>query len=159
MGAARQPAQHIFCASNGQHPGLGGAVERRQEEKPAGLHEAAAGPQEQIDVRHVLHDLEGQNDVELCAAFGQRLGGALAIVDGEVLARSMDGRGRDVAGRGVHAGDRRAEPGHRLADQTAATADVEQRQSRQRFAVQGVALPVRSHPVADVGDPHRIQPV
>ena len=107
----------------------------------------------------MLDDLECQHDVELCAAFGQRLGGALAIVDGEVLARSMHGRGRDVTGRGVHAGDRRAEPGHRLADQTAATADVEQRQSRQRFAVQGVALPVRSHPVADVGDPHRVQPV
>src|SRR6478609_8284740 len=37
MGAARQPAQHVLSARDGERPGFGGAVERRQEHQPARL--------------------------------------------------------------------------------------------------------------------------
>jgi hypothetical protein len=66
------------------------------------------------------------------------------------------GRG-DVAGGGVDAGDPGAEPGHRLAQQPAAAADVEQVESAERRAREGVALPVGGGAVAQVADADRVQ--
>ena len=130
--AARQPAQDVFAAGDGQRPGLGGAVERRQEQQSAGLHHAAAGSQEQRDVGHVLDDLQRQHDVEPAARFGQRLGGALAVVDLQPLLAGMQRRDSDVARRRIDAGHLGAQPGHRLAEQAAAAADVEQAEALQR---------------------------
>src|SRR5471032_1159931 len=62
---ARHPAQDIFCAGDGERPGLGGAVERREEQEPARLHQLSARAHEQVGIGHMLNDLERQHDVEL----------------------------------------------------------------------------------------------
>ena len=90
---------------------------------------------------------------------GQRLGGGLAIVDGEALALGVQAGGGDVALGGVDAGDGGAKPGHRLAQKAAAAADIEQRQALQRCSRQRVALPVAGGAVADITQPRRVQVV
>jgi hypothetical protein len=107
----------------------------------------------------VLDDLQRQHDVELRARLGQRLGRALAVVDGERLSLGMQGGDADVPGGRVDARHPRAQAGHRLAQKPAAAADVEQRQVLQRRARQGIALPVGCGAVADIADAQRIEPM
>ena len=107
----------------------------------------------------MLDDLQRQHDVELPALDGQRLGSRFAIVDGEALAGSVQAGRRDVAFAGVDAGDRGAQPRHRLAQQAAAAADIEHRQTLQRRARQRVALPMDGGAVADITQPQRVQAV
>ena len=71
----------------------------------------------------------------------------------------MQAGGRDVALGGIDAGDLRAEPRHRLAEQPAAAADIEHRQALQRAARQGVALPVGGGAVADEAEANRVKPM
>ena len=63
----------------------------------------------------------------------------MAIVDVELRLRRMDLRHGDVARGRVRAHDLRAQPRHRLAEQTAPAADVEQPQPLERPRRLGIA--------------------
>ena len=64
---------------------------------------------------------------------------------------------RDVALDGVDAGDAGAEPRHRLGQQAAAAADVEQREACQGAGRQRVAAMTGGDAVADEGDARRVE--
>src|SRR6185312_12747150 len=53
MRAARQPAQHIFRADDGEREGFERAVERRRDEAAAGLEQPRHGAEEEIAVGDV----------------------------------------------------------------------------------------------------------
>ena len=114
--------------------------------------------QEQVDVGNMFDDLERQHDVELRAGCSERLGGLPAIIDRELLAGGMPERDGDVALGGVDAGHRGAEPRHRLAEQAAAAADIEHRQALEGTG-KSIAPPMLGGTIADVGEPHRVQPM
>ena len=59
--AARQPAQHIFGAHDGEREALGGAVQRRSTKRPPGRTSAQAVATKASRVGHVLDDLHGQH--------------------------------------------------------------------------------------------------
>ena len=67
MGAARQPAQHVFGADDREREALQRAVERRRDHQPAGLHHRGAACDEQRHIGDVLDHLHGQHDVEALA--------------------------------------------------------------------------------------------
>ncbi len=160
VGARRQPAQYVLGADDGQHVGLEGAVDRRQQHQPTGTHEPGAGRQECADVGHVLHDLEAGDDIERAALGRQLLGCAGAIVDGQPLRLAVPPRRLDVFSSRVEARHTRAEPRKRLADEAAAAADIEQRETRQRPQPAALPLEMAEDLVAqelDTGGPQLVQ--
>ena len=63
----------------------------------------------------------------------------------------------DVGLGRIDADDLGAEPRHRLAEQAAAAAYVEDAQALERPCRMRVAAETRRHLVADIGEPHRVE--
>jgi hypothetical protein len=87
----------------------------------------------------------------------QRLGGEQRDSRSRAPARRRGRGGADVALRGVDGGDLETQPGHRLGEQAAAAADVEQAQALERRA-QRRRAEARERLVADEGQADRVEP-
>ncbi len=82
MGAARQQAQHIFSPDNSEQPGLGVAVERREEHAAARLHEAVAGGDDSTRIGHMFQHFEASHGIKAFRLFGgQGFDRNLAVVE------------------------------------------------------------------------------
>jgi hypothetical protein len=121
-----------FGADDRHEVAPGVAVERRADHQPAGLQQALAGGEVGERVGYVLDHLHVQQDVEALARLHQRLGGGVAVVDVEARLGGVKPRHGDVAGGGVGADHLGAQPRHRLGQEPAAAADVEQAQAGER---------------------------
>ena len=64
MRALRQPAQDVFGADDGEAEGFQRAVERGDEDQPAGLEQPGAGRDEGGGIGDMLDDLHVEDDVE-----------------------------------------------------------------------------------------------
>ena len=64
VGAARQPAQDVFGADDGEEPRLHRAVDRGGDHHPAGLQDRRTGGDEGRHVGDVLDHLQDRDDVE-----------------------------------------------------------------------------------------------
>ncbi len=160
MGAHRQPAQDVFGADHRHGHGLGRAVERGHDHEAAGRHQPRGVLQEGRMIGNVLDHLHIQHQIERRLAMGQQfLGRAAAIVDVQALFGGVGAGGADIALGRIHAGDRKAQPGHRFAEQASAAADVQQAQALERTALGDVASEPQGRLVADEGQAHRIEPV
>ena len=133
MGAAREPAEDIFCADNGESKGFGGPVHCGEDDDAARGKQLGGGFQEGSRIGDVFDDFEIEHDIIGASAFSEQgFGGAGAEINVETAATGMGEGGFDVRFGGVNAGYVGAEPCHRLADETAAAAYVEQFQAGQR---------------------------
>jgi hypothetical protein len=125
MGAARQPAQDVFGGEDGECRCLHRAVDGGDEHQAAGADHLRAGGHEEFDVGDVFDHFHVQHDIEGLAGFGQLLGRHGAVIDRHARGLRMRGGDADVLFGGVGADDRRAHAGHRLGQQAAAAADIE----------------------------------
>ncbi len=132
MGAFGQPAHHVFGANDGHGKAFGISVDGRADVKAAGFQQLLAGGQIGERIGHVLDNFHVEHDVELLAVGGHVLGGSHAVIDGQARLFGVNLRHGDVARGGIDAHDCRPKPGHRLAQQTAAAADVENAQAFKR---------------------------
>jgi hypothetical protein len=105
----------------------------------------------------VLNNLHGEHDVESLARRGERLGRRRAIVDGQAGGCGMQPGHLDVDGGGVGADHIGAEPRHRLRQEPAAAADVEQPQGGERLRFSRIAAEMARRNVANIGQPHRVE--
>src|ERR1700694_5553285 len=80
MGAARQPAQYILGADDGERKALPVAVDGRDHHHAAGLEHRGAAVEEHADIGNVLDHLHRQHDLEAFAHV-HLLGGGAAVVD------------------------------------------------------------------------------
>jgi len=156
MGAARQPAQHIFRPDDGEGEAAQGAVEGGEHQHPARRHQLAGGAHEQADVRHVLHHFQRQHGIEAGAGGGERLGGDRAVVDLEAALLGMAAGDDDVAGGRIDAGHLPAHPRQRLGQQPAAAADIQYREPGERAQRLGIAMEMPHHRIADHAQPGRV---
>ena len=99
---------------------------------PPGFTISRAFAQEQADIGDVLDHFHVEDDVERLALLGEGLGRGGAVVDAEPALRGVQLRHLDIVGRRIGADDLRAQPRHRLAEQAAAAADVEDAQAFER---------------------------
>ena len=157
MRPARQPAQYVFGPDDRQREALGGAVQRGQDEEAARPHQRASGGQEGVGVGHVLDHLQGEDDIEKVAGFGQGFRRRGAIVDGQPAGHGVAHRRRHVVGGRVDAGDAAAEPCQRFGQQPAPRADVEDRQAIERQGPVGRHGEMAHHRVAQVADADGIE--
>ena len=124
MGAARQPAEHVFGPDDRQRERPRSAVQGRADKGAARLDQGAQGGKELIEIGNVLDDLEGEDGIEALAGTRQRSDIRNAVIDREPARLGVvAGRG-DRLRVGVDPGDPKAEPGHRLGDEAAAAADI-----------------------------------
>ena len=107
----------------------------------------------------MLDDFEIQDDIERFAGLGQRLRRAVPVVDLETRLRGMGAGDFHRLHPGIDPGDRRAQPGHRLADQAAAASEVDNAQAVERPAARRVQAEVSADRVANQAEPRRVQPV
>src|ERR1700686_4042081 len=102
MGAARQPAQHIFGADDGERKAYPVAVYRRDHHQAAGLQHRGAAGKEHADIADMLDHFHRQHDVEALADVHLLHRGA-AIIDRQMPLVGVQLGGGDVAGGGVDA--------------------------------------------------------
>ncbi|SIT53206.1 conserved hypothetical protein [Mesorhizobium prunaredense] len=157
MGTARQPAQHIFGADNGQAQRLQRAVDGGDEHDAAGLEHLAAFGHEQVDVGNMLDHFHVEDDVEFLTGVSQVLCCRGTVIHHHADVGRMQLGHFDVGGGCVGADHFGAKPRHRLAQQPAAAADVEDAQALERPRRAWVAAEARRHLVAYIGKPDRIE--
>jgi hypothetical protein len=157
MGAARQPAQHVFGTDDGQGKAFERAVERGDDHQAGRLHHLGATAHEQRQVGHVLHHLHGEHDVEALGGVGNSLGGRAAIVDDHADVVGMSPGDLDIDGDRIGAQHGGAEPCERLRQNAAAAADIENAQILQAIEALGVAAKARAGLIADIGEADRIE--
>ena len=87
----------------------------------------------------------------------QRLDPADPIVDLQPLAERMLARRGDILGRRIDPGHPRSKPGQRLGEQAGAAADVRRPPPFERPQGAFVQPPMLINPVANVGEPHRVE--
>ena len=105
----------------------------------------------------VIDDFERHHDI--VALRHNCLGGRGFILNVELCGSRMGLCCLDGLSCGVDAGDGRAEPGQRLADEAATAADVEHAQARKALRRFRVAGEVATDLVADISEPDRIYAV
>ena len=157
MRAARQPAEHIFRADDGESMRLQRAVERGDEHEASRLQHGCAIGEEAHRVGDMLDHLHVEDDVEGFARRRQRFGRRAAIVDVEALFGGMDARRRDVLLRGIRAHHLRAEPGHGFRQEPAAAADVEEAQALEGADGRRIEAEMGDRALADIAEPYRIE--
>ena len=136
-----------------------GAVQGGRDERAARRDEPRHGGEEQRRVMRVLRHFERQHGIEALAACGQILGRRLAVIDGKpgfAGMRAGDGERRRV---GVDPRHGEAEPRHRLGDEPAAAANVQEPEPGERRERAGLAREMADQPIADEAEPHRVEPV
>ena len=141
MGAARQPAQHVFGADDGERKALPVAVQGRDHHQAAGLEHRRAALEEHADIGDVLDHFHRQHDIEAFAHVHLLDRGA-AVVDRQMALLGVQPRRGDIAGGGIDPDHLRAQPGERLAQQPGAAADIEDAQAPQ--AIQASARCART---------------
>ena len=159
MRALGQPAHHPFGAEDRHAEALGVAVQGRADLQAAGAQQVVAGG-EVVDRRgDMLDHLHVEHHIELLARGRHVLGGGVAIVDLEARLLGVQPGHGDVARGGVGTDHRRAQPRHRLAQQPAAAADVEQAQALERRPGREIAVELRRDLLGDVAQPAGVEHV
>ena len=125
--------------------------------RPPGFTISAQRATNRLQIGDVLDHLHGEHDVEALAGIRERLGGGRAVVDAEPGLAGMQPRRRDIGLRRVRADDGGAEPCQRLAQNTAAAADIEHAQTRQRIEPFRISLELPASGLLDETEPHRIE--
>ena len=126
---------------------------------PPGLISVAAGGEVRRRIGHVLDDLHVEHHVEALARRREALRRAVPVVDGEARLRRVQRGDGDVARRRVDAGDLGAEPRHRLGEEPAAAADVEEPEAGEGPRRLRVATELGRDLVDDVVEPAGVQHV
>ena len=93
------------------------------------------------------------------AGFGQRLHRAVPIVDFKTRLPGVGPRDLDGLGPGVDSGNRGAEPRHRLADQAATAAEIDDAQPVERPRAGRVDAEIPANRIADHAQPRRVHAV
>ena len=146
MGAARQPAQHIFGADDRQRKLFIVRLSVAAIIMPPGLHHLGAALHEQVDIGDMLDHFHRQHHVEALACVGQVLRGDGAIVDRAGRPARHARADLDIGLGRVGADDLRAEPRQRLGQDAAAAADIEDAQAREAADLLGFAPEMRRRP-------------
>jgi hypothetical protein len=105
----------------------------------------------------MLDHLHVEDDIEAFAAGSELLGGGHPVIDCEFLLGGMDVGGLDVALGGVDADNLRPEAGHRLGQEPAAAADVEEAEALEGAKRHRVEAKPGSRLLADIGQPDGIE--
>src|SRR6202043_1389638 len=105
--------------------------------------------EERLAIGDVLDDFEGEGDVEALARGGDLLDAGGTVVDGKSPGLGVGAGDFDRRPGGVDTGHGKAEPGHRLGHEAAATADVDQPQTLEGPHGFGVAAKGREQLPAD----------
>ena len=162
VGAARQHAQDVLGADDGEQKALKGAVDGGYKQQPARRDPARHGLYKGGDIADMLDHLKRQHHVEPLVG-GQRLGRiAKPVLDRNSVRCGMQSGRRQVAGRSINAHQVGTPPCQRFCQQTTAATHVEDAQARQRRCtsrpkVRGepVDQVAQSQGIGDVQRPHR----
>jgi hypothetical protein len=132
--ALGQQLEHMLGADDGEQEGLGVAVQRREEQPAARLHECCAGLDDGRRVGHVLEHFHAGQHLERRRLLGrQRLGGDFAVFDRRCLRlHGMQLGDLQRFGRQVDAQHLRAAARHRIRQDAAAATDIEHALAGQR---------------------------
>ena len=107
--------------------------------RPPGFSSAAQVRDEGAGIGDMLDHLHVEDDVEALARRRQVLGGAGAVVDGESSSSAWTRAVAMFFSEGSTPDDLGAEPGHGLAQEAAAAADIEEAQALEGLRGEGVA--------------------
>ncbi len=157
VGAAGQPAQHVFGAHDGERKALERAVEGCGDHEPAGLDHAGATAHEQADVGDVLDHFHGQHHIKAFARAGESLGCRDPVVDRKAATLRVQRRGLDVVWRRIGPHHRGAEPRQRLAQNPSAAADIENADAIEARRMTGIATELPAHRIANIAEPDWIE--
>jgi hypothetical protein len=97
--------------------------------RPPGFHQRRTACDKQRHVGDVLDHLHCQHQVELLALLRELLGGRAAVIDRKPALLGVHPCRLDVGFRWIDPGHARAEPGQRLAQDSAAAAYIEDAKS------------------------------
>ena len=126
VGSARQHAQDVLGANDGEHERLGIAVDGGEKHLAARLDQFGAGANHRAWIWHVLEHLQAGHHVKGAGVqLGKLLGGALLVVDADAglqLVQAGDGQWRLAH---VDAGHLGAALGHGLSQNAATAANVQ----------------------------------
>src|SRR4029079_7563254 len=133
MRPARQPAEHVFGAYDGQWPGFERAVDCRKDREAAWAHQSGTLGDELRGVRNVLDDFQAGDDIE-GAAFGDEVFDPLrALLGRQALRLGVAFRNCDIAFGWIDRRDFGTHSCQRFGDKSAATTDVESGETFARF--------------------------
>jgi len=153
MRARRDQSEHIFKRHLGQRKRGQRPVDRGDDHGSARGQHRGDGGGEQPPVGDMFDHFGRIDDIEIRATRGKRLGGDAVIVDVETAPRRVLAGGLYGLRGGIDAGHRAAEPGHRLRQQTATTADIQNAQSGK--AVVAGACADAADALQNIVDPYR----
>ncbi len=156
MRPARDHAQPLRALDQ-QHPRLRGAVGGRDYQQSTGRQGRSEFADKGRFVGDMLEHLETGHQIELPQIELRQFTREIADVEPGTI--GVERRRLHVLGCGIHAGNFRAQPRQRFAQQPGAATDIERAYARQRLAVADIAAPVPIDPVADEAQPHRVEPV
>jgi hypothetical protein len=159
MRALRQPPHDVFRAHDGHGEALGVAVDGRADVQPAGAQQVVAGGEIGERVGHMLDHFHVEHHVEALARRGEVFGAGVAVVDFEAGLPGMDLRHGNVARGGIGTHHLSPEPRHRLGQQAAATADIEQAQPGEGALARQVAVELGGDLGGDVVETARVEHV
>ncbi len=157
MGAAGQPAQHVFGPHDRKRKALERAVEGCGDHEPAGPDHIGATAHEQAHVGDVLDHFHGQHHIKTFAGAGESLGGCDPVVDRKAATLRVQLRSLDVVRRRIGPHHPGAEPRQRLAQNAAAAADIENADAIEARRMAGVATELPAHRIPDIGEPDWIE--
>ena len=105
----------------------------------------------------MLDHLHGEHHVETLAGVRQRLGRGHAVINREAAGRGVMARRLDIALGRIGADDGGAKPRQRLAQDTAAAADIENAQRCEGVEPPAIARELAARRVLDESEPHRVE--
>jgi hypothetical protein len=156
MGAARQPAQHIFGADDRERKALPVAVQGRDHHQPARLDHRRTARKERADIGDMLDHFHRQHDVEALAHV-HRLDGRAAVVDRQVPLVGMQLGGRRYWSRTgsipITCAPSRVSGSH---SSPAPQPISRMRRPARQLRLLGFAIELAAAGVADVAEPQRI---
>lgn len=156
MGAARHPAQNIFCGDNAKGEALQRAIQSGEEDKTVRRSKIARRRHERLHVRDMLDNLHGQNEIEPAARLRQSFRVLAAIIDFESRVLGVNLRDLDIAGDWIEPGHASPQSGHGFAQQAGAAPYVDGGQTFKRPNRRCVGDPLRNDAVAEPADSKRI---
>jgi hypothetical protein len=124
--AARQPAEKILGADNGQCKRGGGAVQRRANERASWLYERPEASEKNRGIGDVLDDFKGQYYVEAPAGIDGLLDCFDSVVDPKTRRLSMRPSDTNCFLAHIDSGYSEPEPRHRFGDEAPAAAYIHQ---------------------------------
>lgn len=135
MRASRKPPKHVFRTYDRHYETPGRPVDRRTDHQPPWPQECGARIDKGARILNMFDDFHGKNDVKALAGFNKRFHRRTQVPDTESRLFRMRLRHTDTCLGCINSRHIGAEAGHGLAEQSPATADVNEFQLPKRLRV------------------------